>query len=280
VGKTLTVLPGVVVKFNDLQHLTIDSSLQVLGTGIEPVYFTSMHDDSIGGDTNGNGSATTPSPANWASIHFRQTSDGANSIIDHAFLRYAGYGSTGNVTLTSASPTIQNSQLTDGVFAIWANLASFPILSGNTYVNNQFNALALDGGTIGADATWDVTDVSYLIWEPVFVGVGKTLTVLPGVVVKFNDLQHLTIDGSLQVLGTGIEPVYFTSMHDDSIGGDTNGNGSTTTPSQATGCPSTSGRPATAPTRSSTMPSSAMPVTAQQATLPSLPPRPPSRTAS
>jgi spore maturation protein SpmB len=233
VGKTLTVLPGVVVKFNDLQHLTIDGSLQVLGTGIEPVYFTSMHDDSIGGDTNGNGSATTPSPANWASIHFRQTSDGANSIIDHAFLRYAGYGSTGNVTLTSASPTIQNSQLTDGVFAIWANLASFPILSGNTYVNNQFNALALDGGTIGADATWDVTDVSYLIWEPVFVGVGKTLTVLPGVVVKFNDLQHLTIDGSLQVLGTGIEPVYFTSMHDDSIGGDTNGNGSATTPSPA-----------------------------------------------
>jgi hypothetical protein len=267
-GVTLTISEGSIVKFQIGTSLIIDGSLRIEGSEMDPVHLTSILDDSIGGDTNGDGNATSPSPGDWVSIHFRQTSDGANSIIDHAFIRYAGYGSTGNVTLTSASPTIQNSQLTDGIFAIWANLASFPILSGNTYVNNQFNALALDGGTIGADATWDVTDVSYLIWEPVFVGVGKTLTVLPGVVVKFNDLQHLTIDGSLQVLGTGTEPIYFTSMHDDSIGGDTNGNGSATTPSRRTGRPSTSGKPATAPTRSSTMPSSAMPVMAQQATLP------------
>jgi hypothetical protein len=135
-------------------------------------------------------------------------------------------------------------------------------------------------GEITTDKTWTAADNVHIIECNVFVNPGVTLTISEGSIVIFQIGTSLIIDDSLRIEGSEMDPVHLTSILDDSIGGDTNGNGSTTTPSQATGCPSTSGRPATAPTRSSTMPSSAMPVTAQQATLPSLPPRPPSRTAS
>jgi hypothetical protein len=229
-GITLAINPGVIIKFEIGRDLTIDGALQVQGTTDSPVYFTSIRDDVVGGDTNGDGGASTPSWNNWRGIEFRDGSIDASSIIDHAVIRYAGYDYRGLLTLSSASPTIANTTLSNGHVAIRANVSSFPTLTNNTYINNYFNGFGYEGGTINSDSTWGITDTSYFIINDIFVATGSTLTVNPGVIVKFDIGRDLTIDGALQVQGTTDSPVYFTSIQDDVVGGDTNGDGGASTP--------------------------------------------------
>ncbi|MEJ2352676.1 MAG: hypothetical protein P8Y03_23055 [Anaerolineales bacterium] len=232
VGVTLTISEGTIIKFKPGTRLLIDGALKVLGTSGNPVYFTSYADDTVGGDTNGNG-ASTGSQGNWSDIRFTDTSDDANSLIDYAIIRYGGdnylYNLSGAVTLLDASPTIQNTTINDNEYcAIYANLHAFPTLDSNTLEYNERNGFCLSGGTLDIDAVWDVTDTSYFLLDSATVAVNQTLTVDPGVIVKFGQGKRLAVNGALKVLGTSGNPVYFTSYADDTVGGDTNGNGAST----------------------------------------------------
>jgi hypothetical protein len=174
-------------------------------------------------------------PGNWLRIEFQDSSNDATSLIDHAIIRYGGgsaccFSYYGAITLFAASPTIQNTTLTNNQYnAILADVGAFPTLAGNTLAGNGKNGFSLMGGTISADATWNITDTAYFLLENVTVGPGKTLTVTAGVVVKFAGGKSVIVQGALRVLGTSPNPVYFTSGWDDSVGnpGDTNGDGAT-----------------------------------------------------
>jgi uncharacterized repeat protein (TIGR01451 family) len=233
-GSTLNIDPGVVVKMEDSLKIEIDGALRVLGTSDHPVYFTSYLDDSIGGDTNGDSDATSPTMGDWDYIRFNDSSDDLNSMIDHTFIRYGGHSGRPNfgaVTLIKSSPTIQNSEITDNTYcAIRAHLLSFPTLDNNILVDNAANGLCMDGGTIDGDANWSISDTSYFLRGDITISFGATLTVDPDVIVKMGDSLKIEIDGALRVLGTSDHPVYFTSYLDDSIGGDTNGDGDATSP--------------------------------------------------
>jgi uncharacterized repeat protein (TIGR01451 family) len=220
----------------DSRRIDVDGALRVLGTAANPVNFTSYRDDTIGGDTNGDGNTTLPARGNWESIRFRDSSDDANSIIDHAIIRYGGHIGTPNfgaVTVIASSPTIQNSEITESTYcAIRANLTSFPTLDSNNLVDNAANGLCLDGGTINSDATWNISDTSYFLRGSITIAHGVTLTVEPDVVVKMGDSRRIDVDGALRVLGITANPVYFTSYRDDTLLGDTNGDGNTTLPAR------------------------------------------------
>ncbi len=231
VGATLTVNPGVAVKFEDGASLFVYGALRSLGTSGNPVYFTSKRDDAVKGDTNNNG-ASTPYPGDWSHIEFEDSSNDATSLINYTTIRYGGYywdSEYGGITLLSASPTIQNSILTlNEFYAIRADLTSHPTLSNNTYINNGINGLAIQGGAISNDTTWNGTSIAYFLIDDVTIGVGATLTVNPGVVVKFEDGTSLFVYGALRSLGVSGNPVYFTSKRDDGVKGDTNNDGAST----------------------------------------------------
>jgi hypothetical protein len=78
---------------------------------------------------------------------------------------------------------------------------------------------------IEADATWTVADSPYVVTEPITVASGTTLTIGPGVVIKFDETAEINIEGSLVAEGTSADKIYFTSALDDSLAGDTDENG-------------------------------------------------------
>ena len=94
-GATLTVEPGVVVKFagrNSQIRVDDGGALLAEGTAAEPVVFTSIYDDAAGGDTDGGG-ASEGSPGQWESLAFF---GGSTGRLSHAVVRYGGYGYSTN----------------------------------------------------------------------------------------------------------------------------------------------------------------------------------------
>jgi RHS repeat-associated protein len=87
-GATLTIQPGVVVKLNgQSRQISVTGAISAQGTAAAPIVFTSYKDDSVGGDSNGDG-PSQGTPGDWSQI--RVTGTGS---FDYAELRYGGYGS-------------------------------------------------------------------------------------------------------------------------------------------------------------------------------------------
>jgi hypothetical protein len=91
VGNTLTIEAGAIVKFAADTELRVLGALDVNGTQFQEVVFTSIKDDSFGGDTNGDGSTTAPAPGDWLGICFYGLYDNrGNGEFDYARIRYGG----------------------------------------------------------------------------------------------------------------------------------------------------------------------------------------------
>ncbi|HUT96385.1 MAG TPA: right-handed parallel beta-helix repeat-containing protein [Candidatus Paceibacterota bacterium] len=87
-GMTLTIEPGAIIKPASSYYtaLLVKGTLKVEAVSGSEVVFTSINDDSFGGDTNNDGNATTPIDSDWKKIKFETTSTG--SVFDHVFMYY------------------------------------------------------------------------------------------------------------------------------------------------------------------------------------------------
>lgn len=101
----------------------------------------------------------------------------------------------------------------------------------STSGNSQIGTYVPWYHTYTEDTTWTKAGSPYVLTGPTFVAAGVTLTLEPGVVVKYTTDSLLTVTGTIDAVGTKAEPIVLTSFRDDTVMGDSNGDGATTLPS-------------------------------------------------
>ncbi|MFZ1985740.1 MAG: right-handed parallel beta-helix repeat-containing protein, partial [Desulfatitalea sp.] len=132
-GATLTIEPGVQVRFNSGRYLNIGGTsgnpgaLIAQGTAANPIVFTSNQ--------------ATPTAGYWSQIKFDDTANDATTILEHCTIQYAGSGGQGSVYLQQASPTIRNTTI--------ANSSSHGI-----YISN--GTPTIDGCQFSANGNYDL----------------------------------------------------------------------------------------------------------------------------
>ncbi len=217
-GVTLTVDPGVEVRFDQYTGLEVDGTLEALGTASQPITFTSM--------------SLTPTPGWWSGISFRY----GTGALDYATIEYGGYNQSGNVDAYNSVVTVTHSLIRngsqDGVhgwagglvhiadsritgnagYALnYADGSLDPQLSNLTVTGNGTNAIAFGVGELTGARLWKNLGIPYIMLGSQVVASDATLTVDPGVEVRFDQHTGLEVDGTLKALGATTQPITFTS---------------------------------------------------------------------
>ncbi len=261
----LTVNAGVVIKMSS-KRIYVDGGFKCNGTVSEHVILTSLYDDNVGNpmDTNGDGNATTPGRGNWYYVQYRDNSDDAFNAMTYTDMQYGGSGNDGVIKfLNAGSPgTSINHTLIDqsnyGIVCDGNSAPSFNLVtiqncyydpiamsltSDPTFTNISFSANGSNGirileGTLSVDATLvkrsvaGFTNIAYIISGTLNIASSATLTLQQGIIIKATTGNYtgLGVHGGLTAIGTSGEKIYFTSIKDDAVGGDTNNDGNASTP--------------------------------------------------
>ena len=114
-GITLTILPGVIVKFKYRTSLSVEGTLNASGTYFRPIKFIPKADD--------------PGTLDWQGVRFQN--DSVDSIMNYVKVQYAD----GGIATWGASPSITNCSLEyNFYYGILCGENSKPIVKNN-YVN-------------------------------------------------------------------------------------------------------------------------------------------------
>lgn len=165
-GATLTIEPGVIVKFNGQSRtMNINGTLNAVGTSTSPITFTSYKDDTAGGDTNGDGSATTGAPGQWYDIWFRSSV----SQLTFVTIRYGGWGTAQSyapiyATGSGHSVSLNHATITNNLkSAVVVSDHAAATISNSTLSNNNYG-LYVDTATATVDHTTIANNSARGVW--------------------------------------------------------------------------------------------------------------------
>ena len=140
----LTIDPGVTVKFSSNLGMTVNGVLVADGTLDEKIVFTSVKDDTNGGDTNNDGSNSIPENGNWRGITFNDSFFEDLTHLNHVKVRYAGANNSGAIYFNQADVLLENSEIsnssTNGIRLYNAS----PSLIGNSIWGNSQDGIRLE----------------------------------------------------------------------------------------------------------------------------------------
>lgn len=134
-----------------------------------------------------------------------------------------------DIDCQNASPTIHACEFNGPGKAVWLSGTSFPDFNNDLVAPHD--GVTVEGTTFVRSGSWELAGIPYIIDGDVAIPPNVELTLPPGSILKVNDFHHnFEIQGTLRALGNEQEPIVFTSDHDDTIGGDSNGDGTETQP--------------------------------------------------
>ncbi len=285
---TLTIAAGTIIKFHYRKNIQVSGNLVLQSTSTSKIIFTSIKDDTYGGDTNNDGSSSTPNDADWGYFKFT-TADEIN--FHDVIVKYGGYNSycfyvqdsvvefnschiedchqvgilancnitVNNTTIKGCSigiktdqsnnefkyPIISNCTFEENTYPVVQYNGSFPVYYNNTFTNNSYQGIGVQGtisnSELTAECTWSMEHgLPYILSDHLTINDNITLSIPAGFILKatINSSGYgyyrrcINVNGNLLVNGTENNPVYFTSLNDDSIGGDTNSDSDNSIPNK------------------------------------------------
>ncbi|WP_343747782.1 hypothetical protein [Fluviicola sp.] len=127
----LVIEPGVIVKFKSVAGLQVYAKVTADATANNPIIFTSFKDDNYCGDSNGDGTASTPSKGDWGYVKMRGDQHG--SVFRYCKFLYGGGEGGGRVVVAdSGTGNIHDFTFDHCTFA-------------HTYGGTSYSTAAFDG---------------------------------------------------------------------------------------------------------------------------------------